>query len=267
MNTLAHAPSPLLSEKFEDIELLRFPALSRFDGLSHAITTQPWNLAPHREVDRERSIERRRRLCHQLGMPFDRLTAPDQIHSHHVLRVLPSDVGSGRMGRETAVPFVDGLATDMPLTPLLQLSGDCALVLVYDPIRHAVGSAHASWRGTVAGIATVLVSVMAREFGCRAADLWAGISPCAGCERYEVGERVARIVRTMLPHADALLPSIDGVSHFDLKGANRAQLVQAGVPSEQVECAMDCTIGDKRFYSHRRDGSATGRFGLIAGLR
>lgn len=260
-------PILLSAESFDDTHLLRFPRLAAFDRLVHVVTMKPWNMAPHRGPQREMAVERRRRICVHLGVPFERLTAPDQIHSHHVLRVEPRDVGAGRDGRDTAIHFVDGLFCSMPETPLIQMSGDCTLILLYDAARHVIGTAHASWRGTVAGVATQLVVRMAAECGCRSADMWAGLAPCAGVERYEVGEDVRRVVRSLLPEADRFLPVRDGRIHFDLKAANHDQLVRAGVHESRIEVAAECTLSDERFYSHRREGQNTGRFALIAALR
>lgn len=252
----------------EAAQLLTFPHLSAVDGFVHAVTTKPWNLAPHRGPEADRAVERRRALCARLGLPFDRLTAPDQIHSGHVLRVQPSDAGAGRFGRDDAVRFVDGLVTDLPGLPLLQLSADCPLVVVVDGARRAFGTAHASWRGTVAGITRTLVRRMRAEFGSDPGALAAAICPCAGPDRYEIGGDVQRIARTMLPEVDGVFPMNDrGRTCFDLRRANVAQLVAEGVRAEQIAIAEPCTMSDPRFYSHRREGAATGRFGLIAAFR
>lgn len=257
---------PLILERLEDGELLRFGGLSRLPGLVHAVTTRPWNMAPHRGPQRELAIARRQRLCKHLGVPFDRLTAPDQIHSHHVVRVEAADVGAGRLGRDGAIRFVDGLVTDMANTPLLQLSGDCPLILVFDARRRALGTGHASWRGTVAGLTSQMVRAMVDEFGSRPADLWAGIAPCAGGERYEVGADVVRVARRLLIDADRVLVESGGKWLFDLKQANLDQLLQAGVPPEHCEVAAECTLADERFFSHRRNGADTGRNALVAAI-
>ena len=92
----------LIAEPFADTSLLRFRQLSRMASFVHAITVKPWNMAPHRQTDREQVIRRRQQVCQYLGLSFDRLTAPDQIHSNHVLRVSAGDVGAGRLGREAS---------------------------------------------------------------------------------------------------------------------------------------------------------------------
>jgi hypothetical protein len=260
-------PVEMTAEPLDDTHLLRFPGLSRFARLAHAVTIRPWNMAPHRGDQADRAIARRKRICDYLGVPFDRLTAPDQIHSHHITTIEDEDVGAGRTGRDGAVRFVDGLITDRADTPILQLSGDCALIVAYDPVGHAVGAVHAGWRGVVAGAAMQLVRRLESEYNCLAADLWIGVAPCAGPERYEIGRDVARIVASLLPDADRFLPHRDGRTYFDMKAAIADQLMAAGARAERIEIAGACTITDPRFYSHRRDGGATGRFALIASLK
>jgi len=261
-------PQSLLIEPFEDTQLLRFPGFDAFPGFVHAITTRPWNMAPHRGPEADRAVERRRRICAHLGFDFDNLTAADQIHSGHVVRIGHGDVGAGRFGRDTAVKFVDGLVSDMPGVPLLQLSADCLLILAVDPARRAVGTAHASWRGTVAQIASNLVRAMVASFASRPADLHIGLAPCASPPRYEVGDDVCRIAREMLPAADSFLPvAPSGRRCFDLKQANTQALLAAGIRPDRITTAAECTMADERFYSHRRDGEATGRFALFAGFR
>ncbi len=250
-----------------DIQLLRFRSLDEIPGFAHAVTTRPWNMAPHRGPDSEDAVDRRRRVCEALDLQFDRLTAPQQIHSGHVISIRDRDVGSGRFGRDGAIRYVDGLVCDRPGVPVIQLSADCALVVAVDPERRAFGTAHASWRGTVAGIAGALVQRMQADAATDPANIRAAICPCAGPHRYEVGEDVARIVRAMLPDADRLLPeNASGQLCFYIQAANVDQLVRCGVRTERIAVARICTIEDRRFFSHRRDGPDTGRFALIAGF-
>lgn len=250
-----------------DGAVLQFPALLEIPGFRHAVTTRPWNMAPYRGPDADRAVQRRRMVCDFLGLPFANLTAPDQVHSPHVLRILPDDVGAGRDGRQTAIKFIDGLVCDLPGVPVMQFSADCPVVLVVDPGRRVFGTAHASWRGTVTHIVLELVTAMRREFGIDPADLVAAICPCAGPDEYEVGEDVRRIALSRVqdaaqffrPHGDKWL--------FDMREANAAQLIAGGVPESQIYIADHSTMSDDRFYSHRRDGAEIGRFALIAGFQ
>ena len=249
-----------------ELTLLRFERLASEAGLRHAVTTRPQNYAPHRGVGRDEAIRWRRQVCAHLGVSFDALTSPEQVHGGDVRVVELDDVGRGCDGRGSAVPFVDGLMTDRPGVPMVLLSADCPLVCAYDPDRPAVGAVHASWRGTVAGAASNLVGQMARAFGSDPARLLTGIAPSAGGCCYEVGDDVRRVARTRLADADGYFVERAGRLFFDLWSANRKQLIDAGVGPEHVEVAGICTICDARFWSHRRDGAEAGRFALFVSL-
>lgn len=257
----------LRSESFEDTSLLYFPALSGIEGFAHVVTTRPWNMATHRGPDTDLALDRRRRVCEHVGLAFQNLTGAEQIHSAHVVRILPSDVGAGRDGRHTAIRFVDGFVCDLPDVPVMMCSADCPMIVVVEPRSRVFGVAHASWRGTVAGMTAELVRQLRREFQVEPADLMAGICPCAGATRYEVGEEVFRIAQARWQDAEPFFPTVGGRRHLDLRAANAAQLVAAGVPPDRISVAEECTISDRRFFSYRRDGVATGRFALIAGFR
>jgi polyphenol oxidase len=257
----------LVTEPFADTSLLSFPSLADIAGFAHCVTTRPWNVAVHRGPQADLAVGRRRRICERLGLPFENLTAADQIHSAHVLRILPSDRGRGREGRETALHFTDGLACDLPGVPVIQFSADCPIIVVVEPRRRIFGTAHASWRGTVARITLELIRQLVREFAVEPSDLIAAIGPCAGPTEYEVGEEVFRIAKTQLAEAERHFPVHAGKRCFDLRSANAAQLLEAGVRPDRISVAGESTMSDPRLYSHRRDGEATGRFGVIAGFR
>ena len=257
----------MIEAKHGDLTLLRFERLSEQSPLVHAITTRPQNFAPHRGRDRERAVHWRQRVCDVLDVPFDRLTAPQQVMGAEVLPLEAADVGRGRDGRDSALPYIDGLLLERPGVPIVLLSADCPIVCAYDPDRPAIGAVHAGWQGTVARAAENLVRQMARVFGSDPSHLHTAIAPSAGPDAYEVGELVRRLARTRLADADGCFHERDGRLTFDLWEANRRQLRDAGVAPEHVEVAGLCTIRDERFWSHRRDGPDAGRFAVFLALR
>jgi len=257
---------PLAVENFEDTQLLRWPHLAAAPGFAHAVTTRPWNMAVHRGPQAEQTVARRRRLCEHLGFDFERLTAPNQVHSPHVLRVEPGDVGAGRDGPRTALQFVDGLVCELRGVPLIQFSADCPLIVAVAARRRAFGVAHASWRGIVTCIAVELVGQLQQCFDVAPEDLVVGIAPCAGPTEYEVGDDVRRIALTRLGGAERFFARRGDRWTFDMRAANAAQLLDAGVRPENIVAATESTLSDPRFFSHRRDGPDTGRFALFAGF-
>ena len=257
----------MIQVRKEGLDLLCFESLAGQAGLVHAVTTKPWNLAPHRGPDRHQAVENRQRLCAALGLEYEKLTAASQIHGPEVLCVAEADVGRGRDGRHQAIPYVDGLITDQPGVGLLSLSADCPTLLAYDPVRRVIGAVHASWRGILGGVAANLIAQMAREFGCRPGEVLAGIGPSAGPCCYEIKNDVRRVAETRLAEVDRLVPARGGRFFFDLWATLEEQLARAGLARGHIEQSGLCTICDSRFYSHRREGADAGRFGLICALR
>lgn len=257
----------MISQTCGDVTLLRFERLSGQAGLAHAVTTKPRNYAPHRATDRDAAIASRRRVCEILGVSFEKLTSPSQIHGGEVLPIEDVDIGRGRDGRETAVRFVDGLVCDRPGVPMVLMSADCPLVCAYDPQRPAIGAVHSSWQGTLAGATRQMIRLMAKCYGSDPAKLLTGIAPSAGPCCYEVGDEVRRIAKTKLPDADDFFRPHRDRFLFDLWEANRRQLILEGVQPNNIEMAGLCSICDERFWSHRRDGAETGRTALFIALR
>ncbi len=246
--------------------ILQFESLVGQPGLVHAVTIGERNYAPHRGIGCEQAMDWRRQLCAGLGLDWTQLTSPSQVHGGDSLVVEPSDIGRGHDGRGSAIPHVDGLLCNIPGVPLILMSADCPLVCAYDPIRRAIGAVHASWKGTVAGAAGQMVRLMQRHFGSRPEDLLAAIAPSAGPCCYEVGQDVLRVARTRLDDADACFVEREGRLFFDLWTANTRQLTASGVPADRIGVAGLCTICDRRFWSHRRDGEPAGRFALLISL-
>ncbi|RME10651.1 MAG: peptidoglycan editing factor PgeF [Ardenticatenia bacterium] len=198
-----------------------------------------------------------RRLYAALGADAARAVRVRMVHGTRVALVSAADAGK-------RLPDTDGLITAERGLPLAMTFGDCQPLVLYDPEHHAVGLAHAGWRGTLGGIAFSLVRAMQVAFGARPERLQAFLGPAIGVCCYEVGENVARAARTW-PGGDAWLHERDGRLFFDLSAANRALFQRMGV--EVIEEAGLCTAcRTDEFFSYRREKPATGRFGVIVEL-
>jgi len=149
----------------------------------------------------------------------------------------------------------------------MQFSADCPLIVLVNPDPLVFGMAHASWRGTVAGITTELVKQLVQEFDVAPTNLYGGICPCAGPAEYEVGDEIRRIATARLGDgASRFFENRDDRLYFDMRTANLAQLEDEGVNLDRIEVANVSTITDERFWSHRRQAKAAGRFALVAGI-
>lgn len=253
----------------ESLRLFEFSTLSHPDLVQAIFTRQggvspdPWrslNVGGTVGDDRARVVENRRRSFEAVGRPFESIYDAWQVHSA-TLQVVRSPRGGGPLVQ------ADALLTDNPAVTLFMRFADCVPIFLFDPRRAVVGIVHAGWLGTVRRITSSAIETMVREYGCRPADIRAGIGPSIGPDHYPVREDVAAQVRAAFPDAQrALLRLHDGVVHLDLWLANSMQLEQAGVGSIEVAgICTACNLGD--WYSHRGEGGRTGRFGGLLALR
>jgi len=251
--------------------LLQFNHLKSHPNLTHAITTvtvdgiTPFNLADHVGPKTDDAIENRRRLCNRLNLPFDRLTVTEQVHRGQVAAVDPTTAGAGCTGRIDSLSGFDGMVTHLRDTPLMTLSADCPLVLLFDPTAETLSCVHASWRSLADGIIDHAITLMADKFGTNPKHLLAGVGPSAGPCCYEVQQDFCKQIANVSNLSNFVIHS-DGRMHFDLWHALSSALVSAGVPKTNVEMMGICTLCDKRFFSYRREGEKAGRFAMVAAI-
>lgn len=161
----------------------------------------------------------------------------------------------------------DAMITDKPGVSLVMRYADCTPIFAHDPVKGAIGIAHAGWQGTVKGVAANLIRAMMQAYDSYPADIIAGIGPSIGPERYQVGEEVVAAVQAHFSTTEGLIrrhPD-DGTAYFDLWEANRRELMREGV--EQVEIMGLCTATHTEdWFSHRAEKGKTGRFGAVLTL-
>jgi len=182
-----------------------------------------------------------------------------QVHSAEIVRAdSPNWAGSPVKA--------DGLVTARPALSLLMRFADCVPILVFDPVRIAIGVGHAGWLGTVRGVSIELVRAMVREFGSRPEDLIAGLGPSIGPDHYPVGpDVVAQVEAVFGAHSSQFLLPREGQVVLDLWSANRWQLESTGIGSVEVAgICTACNLAD--WYSHRGERGQTGRFGAVLAL-
>lgn len=243
---------------------------TRLGGVSRGVFSS-MNLGFRRGDKEENVFENYRLLCGSMGIAAEQLIFTDQVHKTVVRRAAVSDCGKGIFS-ERDYDGVDGHITNERGAALLVFGADCVPLFFYDPAKHAIGAAHAGWRGTVGRIAAVTAKRMQEEFGCKPSDLRVVIGPSIGPECYEVSGDVAEAFRQAFgasvweklcfPAADA---SSDGQKYLlNLWEANRQALLQAGINAEHITVSGLCTMcRQELFFSHRVTG---GKRGSMAGF-
>ena len=258
------------------VAFLTFPSFSAFPFVRHAFSTRAggvsknefssMNLAFGRGDSDANVLENYRRFCRAAGFDYRSLVSSAQDHHTIIRRVGKEQRGVG-IWKPKDIESVDGLVTDEPGATLVTHYADCVPIFLLDPKRHAIGLAHAGWRGTVAKIAAAAVLAMEKEFGCRPEDMLAGIGPSIGpcCFEVDAPVRDAFAALSDLHPQDFIHDDGNGKYHVDLWETNRRILLQAGVPVSSITVAGICTKcnADLLFF-HRATGGKRG--GLSAFL-
>jgi len=200
------------------------------------------------------------------------LVQANQVHGRaHVV------VRTGQPASNGERPEADVLVSNAPDAAVTVRAADCVPVLIADRESGAVAAVHAGWRGTCAGAVGAAVDAMRAEFGSRPADLVAAIGPSIGVCCYEVGPELvdafaaAGHERHLIDRWFTSTPPPRGSRvrnplRLDVAGANRDQLLLAGVPEEQVHLSGLCTAMHLDVLtSYRAEKEKAGR--LVAAIR
>jgi len=216
--------------------------------------------APHVFTTRALALRQKEdawpQLAGELGVDAEHMFRPKQVHGDAVI-VVPAagPSGSSRTGPVDACADII-MTCDADTAVAVQIA-DCVPLLFFDPLTGAVAAAHAGWRGTAAGVARTATRAMGDTFGSRAENLVVAIGPSIGPCCYQVGEEVLGAFgadgRRWFYH-------LAGGWMLNLWSANRDQLIEAGLQSDNVHVSELCTVmHPDLFDSYRRDGAGSGR--------
>lgn len=223
------------------------------------------NLGAHVGDEPAQVMANRRRVWHDLGIAEGNVVLAEQVHGDKIAVVTAGAVSAPMSG-------VDALVTNTPGLILMLFFADCVPVYLVDPIKKVIGIAHAGWRGTAADIAGKTLQTMIQEYGCVPSVCFAALGPSIGEGSYEVGPEVADRFRSMpgARAANVVTPRSDlgGTYNLNLRAVIFGQLLAAGVPAGAIAVCDEDTFRNKRdFFSHRRDGAATGRMAAFLGIQ
>lgn len=188
----------------------------------------------------------------QFGIKETDIAACKQVHGKEILL---ADAPGKREGFDAVITNTKGVFAAVSVA-------DCTPVLIYDSTTHAVAAIHAGWRGTVLEIVSATLKKMKTELGTETKNCFAYIGTCISECSFEVGEEVAAQFNTAFVQWNK-----DKQKHFvDLKKANKAQLLDAGVPVRQIEVSPFCTVlNNDEFFSYRKENGAPGRMMGVIG--
>jgi purine-nucleoside/S-methyl-5'-thioadenosine phosphorylase / adenosine deaminase len=278
----------LHADKLAKLTWLVHAFSTRRAGVSRAYGGNALNLG-FAKLDSRKSVDRNRELFLEgLGVGNGRKPWPlvtlRQIHSDliHCVERVPEQILVG-----------DGLMSDIPELLLGVQTADCLPVILADRKRRAVGVFHAGWRGTVKRIVEKGVGEMHRHFGSDPRNLIAAIGPGIHDCCYEVGAEVRNKFEMQFAYAGELFRQVKesdpvrekypllfltarppghcespGKLFLDLVEANRRQLLDAGLTTNNIEASSLCTAcHTDLLFSFRADRGVTGRLMGVVGIR
>ena len=274
------------------VRVLRAAPFDKIPWLVHGFSTRPGgvsasdgervlNLGFTEWDTRENVLENRRRFQAALGAPDHTLVSLRQFHSD-VVRLFDAAPPEPCRG--------DASATDRHGLLLAVQTADCVPILLADTRRRVVAAVHAGWRGTLRRIVQKTVGRMRMEYGTRPEDLVAAIGPAIGGCCYEVGTEVARDFSSQFAQAEEWFDELRTGEEpnplqwlnmmppghqpppknvrLDLRKANRAQLLDAGLSGKNIFVSDLCTAcRSDLLFSYRKEGPQSGRLMAVIGIR
>lgn len=227
------------------------PVTFAFTGRSGGVSEGAWgslNLGTSNGDEPARVEENIRLLGEALSV--DRLVRMTQVHGAEV--AWAGDVAEGE------IPVADALLTDAPGTGVLVRVADCTPIVLAAPDEALAGVVHAGREGLVRCVVGTAVGAL-RERGASRLEAWIGPRACGRC--YELPQDMADAVATVVPAARSTTSW--GTPAIDVGAGVAAQLLELGVEVTDLGAA-ECTIEHDRWYSYRRQGQDSGRFGAVA---
>lgn len=160
----------------------------------------------------------------------------------------------------------DYLTTNIVHIGLGVMGADCLPIVFYDSVNNALAIVHAGWRGSLERIVLNVVEQMHENYNTNSDHLQLFFGPCAKVCCYEVK---ADFLQKLEPFSfvDTVIQKHGEKYHFDLPAFNRLLLESIGIKKDAFRFQYNsCTICDKKFSSHRRQGAHAGRQMTVAAL-
>ena len=225
------------------------------------------NCTPYTGDDLEAVQRNQQLLCTALHIEKEQLIIPYQTHSVNALVIDKEFLQQNAEKRNEQLQNIDALITQEKGVCLCVSTADCTPILLYDRKQQVIAAIHAGWRGSVNYIVRNTLEQMNRLYNTQGEDIFAAIGPCIGFDAFEVGDEVYDAFK----QNDFPMEYISGWKpethkwHIDLQMANSVQLIDFGVPTEQIDICDICTFTHyEKFFSARRLGIKSGR--ILSGI-
>lgn len=146
------------------------------------------------------------------------------------------------------------------------LTADCLPIAFFDPKQEVIALAHLGWKPTDLRLAKKVISTMVKDFKSDPADILVYIGPGIHKESYAFENPAQQNIPEWAP----FLREDNGVTHIDLVGYNKAQMVEFGVLEQNISVDPVNTATSDTYFSHYRSSRTRepeGRFATILAMK
>ncbi|OGW10435.1 MAG: hypothetical protein A2W75_10565 [Nitrospinae bacterium RIFCSPLOWO2_12_39_15] len=163
----------------------------------------------------------------------------------------------------------DAIITNIKDLPIGVFTADCLPIILADTKRRVVGIIHAGRVGTSLEISKKTIITIKDVFDISANDIIAAIGPGIGGCCYEVDNKSINPFRKNLSYwKEIAIEKSDRKWMLDLNKANKLQLMESGLKSENIITSGFCTsCRNDNFFSFRKEGRLAGRMISFVGIK
>jgi len=253
--------------KRHSIEYFESSYLSGCNFLTHAFCTRRGGVSEgdyaslnisFREGDLEGSVlQNWHRLAMAFAIPIDQFLTLNQVHGDDIFIIK----SFGDYYPAEGVLNYDAIVTTRENLAICVKTADCVPILIADRAKKIIAAVHAGWKGTALEITAKVIRLLLEKYRSSERDILAAIGPAIGLCCFEIDEEAAERFRSQQDHEEFLFPGNHPPKWIvDLPEANRRQMVNCGIPDENIDLSRLCTCcRQDLFFSHRGSGGVTGR--------
>ena len=248
------------------IEYIQFKKLLEYSEITHCYTMRSNNQLNFQIKNRDFFNQSCDKIYECLELKNPLVVRPYQTHTDNVKIVRKIE----------KLEDTDGIITNKKEIALITTSADCISLLLYDPVKKAIGSIHSGWKGTLKGIIVKAIEKMKNEYKSNPEDIICCICPSIRQCCFEVDEDVKDLFYNKykdLKNIDEIIKLGDKKEdkqkyYIDTVKINRELLKNIGLKEENIIDSNICTMcHSKEFHSYRADGKSFGVNGAIIAIK
>ncbi len=188
-----------------------------------------------------------------ISLPLDFGVFAKQIHHSSITPVFVSNRGSGAFSDNNAIKDCDGLITNNKNIVLCIQSADCLPIFILDKEKSIISLLHAGWKGTAKRIIEKAINLFIKLYNSNSKDIIISFGPCIRECCYEVSDSFKNTF------SKEVLKEKENHYYLNLVKENTQQANTLGISNIFSDSALCTSCNIDLFYSHRKEGSKSGR--------